>query len=263
MDGKTRLHKAMNDVALQEEELGIYLQRLARITYQIDPGESMKLQQSARLKNYATSMPPELPRQVLSAGSKTTAQKVALWVSQFNPLTAAVVEAQRIVAKLDLGGNFRTVEAGFLELGRLIGADASAPDSEFSEGPDCLWLLNGAAYVIEAKNENQKSLHKKDAGQMLVSVEWVKRHYPQYADKIQPVVIAKVTELDHDALYPEGTRIVTGEDCQKIGTALVQFLNKVAQEGPLFATPDNIHAQLQAFGLLNEQFFAKFGRKLR
>ncbi|MDR5832501.1 helicase C-terminal domain-containing protein [Caballeronia sp. LP006] len=263
MDGKTRLHKAIDDVALQEEELGIYLQRLARITYQIDPGESMKLQQSARLKNYAASMPPELPRQVLSAGSKTTAQKVALWISQFNPLTAAIVEAQRIVAKLDLGGNFRTVEAGFLELGRLIGADASAPDSEFSEGPDCLWLLNGTAYVIEAKNENVKSLHKKDAGQMHVSVEWVKRHYPQYAGKIQPVVIAKVTGLDHDALYLEGTRVVTGEDCQKIGTALVQFLNKVAQEGPLFATPDNIHAQLQAFGLLNEQFFAKFGRKLR
>ena len=84
-------------------------------------------------------------------------------------------------------------------------------------GPDNLCFLGGAAFVIEAKNENQDSLHKSDSGQMHDSLQWARDNYPEYADRFQPLTVAKVWMVDRDAHYAAGTCVLAEDGCTALG----------------------------------------------
>lgn len=89
------------------------------------------------------------------------------------------------------------------------------------------------------------------------SLQWTRDSYAQYADRLQPVIVARVTEIDADANFPEGIRVLTQAGCTAIGTALHQMVQKMAQVGPVFATAEFVLAELQNFGLHPEQFIGR------
>lgn len=257
VDAKATMHKAIHSAGIEGEELGIYLQRLARIAYLADPAEAMKIQQAARENNFTLAIPPSLPRKPSVPGAKTVAEKVCAWFIKFANANAAVIEAKRIADALDLGQDHKKVEAALQKLGEALGADSSRPDNDFGEGPDVLWLWGGQVFVIEAKNENQHSLHKKDSGQLHDSLQWTRDSHPVFAERLQPVVVAKVTTVDRDANYPADTRVLTQRSCTALGTALHQLMQKLAQLGPVFATADVVLVELNNYGLHPEQFIGK------
>lgn len=257
VDAKVAFQKAIHAANLEGEELGIYLQRLARIAYLSDPADAMKIQQAAKENNYTLAIPPSLPRKPSTPGAKSVAEKVCAWFVKFANPNAAVIEAKRIADALDLNQGAKKVEAALQKLGEALGADSSRPDDDLSVGPDVLWFWGGGAFVIEAKNENQNSLHKKDSGQLHDSLQWAKESYPVFADRLQPVVVARVTQVDHDANYPANTRVLTQQGCVTLGTALHQFMQKMAQLGPVFATPDIVLTELSNFGLHPDQFIGR------
>lgn len=255
IDAKACFDKAICEAKVDGEELGIYLQRLSRIAYLSDPAESMKLQQSARERNLTLAIPPALPRKPSTPGAKTVAEKMCTWFSKFSNANAAVIEAKRIADLLDLTQAPKKVEVALHKLGAAIGADSFRPDEEYHKGPDNLWFWGNHAFVIEAKSGNEHSLHKKDSGQLHDSLQWTKDSYPQFADRLQPIIVAKVTKTDADSNFPINTRVLTQAGCSAMGKALHQLTQKLAQQGPIFATPEVVLAEMTHFGLHPDQFF--------
>lgn len=262
IDAKRRFQKAINAAGLADEELAVYLQRLARIAYLVDPAEGLKIQQGARERSPAVAIPPSAPRKPSAPGAKTVAEKFCAWFLKFSSGNAAVIEAQRIADSLDLNGKHHAVEAALKDLGEALGADSSRPEVEYDAGPDNLWFWGGTAFVIEAKNENQESMHKSDSGQLHDSLQWARTNYPPFARRLQPITVAKVTKADADAHYPEGTRVLTQEGCTALGIGLHQLCQKLAAQGPVFVTPENVLAEMGGFGLLAEQFVGRHTKKL-
>ncbi|NML63479.1 DEAD/DEAH box helicase family protein [Massilia sp. RP-1-19] len=257
-DAKPLLQKAIHTAKLTGDELGIHLQRLSRITYLSDVVEAMAIQQAARENNVTLAIPPSLPRKPAMPGAKTVAEKVCVWFGKFANPNAAVIEAQRIANALDLNQKSKKVEAALMRLGEALGAEASRPDEEFSDGPDGLWFWGPRALVIEAKNENLKTLHKKDSGQLHDSMQWSQTNYPVFAERFESLVVAKVTAVDHDANYPPQTRVLTQAGCTALGVALVQFMQKLAQLGPVFASPEFVLEEMYKFKLHPDQFFGTY-----
>jgi hypothetical protein len=261
-NGKLRFQKAINAAGLRGEELGVYLQRLARIAYLVDPPESLKIQQGARERSLVVAIPPSMPRKPVAPSGKTSAEKFCAWFLKFSPGNAAVIEAKRIADRIDLDSKPKQVEGAIKDLGEALGADSSRPDDEYAAGPDNLWFWGGTAFVIEAKNLNHDSLHKSDSGQLHDSVQWAQENYPQFANRIQPIVVAKVTKADADANFPNGTRVLMQEGCRNLGRALHQLCQKLAMQGPVFVTPENVLTEMANFGLLPEQLVGRHTSKL-
>jgi hypothetical protein len=116
--------------------------------------------------------------------------------------------------------------------------------------------------VIEAKNKNTDSLHKSDSGQLHDSIQWAEESYPELADRLQPITVARVTKVDGDAHYPKNTRVLTQEGCRSLGTALHQLCQKLAVQGPIFVTPELVLKEMSNYNLLPEQFVGKHTVKL-
>lgn len=257
VDATALMSRAMHEANLDNDESGIYLQRLSRITYLFDPAEAMKLQLSARERNRALAIPPALPRRPSLPGGKTVAEKVLAWYNKFSTPNAAVLEAKRIADSLDLTQPAKKVEAALQLLGEAIGAESTRPEEDYHEGPDNLWFWGAGVLVIEAKSGNENTLHKKDSGQLHDSMQWTRDSYPPFGDRLQPIIVARVTAVDDDAHFPDGTRVLTQAGCNAIGTALHQLVQKLAKVGPVFATPEYVLAELQGFGLHPLQFQAR------
>ena len=133
-DAKKLFREAINSVSMEEEELGILLQRLARIAYLSDQSEGLQIQQSARQKCQSAAVPPSAPRRPSKPGGKTVAENFAQWFSSFAQSNAAVLEARRIADSLNLDSKAKQVEGALKKLGEALGATSSRPEEEFASG---------------------------------------------------------------------------------------------------------------------------------
>lgn len=263
MDAVQQLRAAINAAGISGEERGVVLQRLSRIAYQTDPGEALRIQQAARADCSSAAIPPDAPRKPSSPGAKTVAEKFCAWFGRFSTANAAVIEAKKIADSIDLDGKPRTVERAIRSLGEALGADSSMPEQEFSAGPDNLWFWGARCFVIEVKNENQNTLHKTDSGQLHDSLQWARENYPEWADRISPITVAKVQIADNDAHYPDDVRVLGVEGCRALGTALHQLCQKMAMQGPVFLTPANVLSEMTAFGLTPEQLLSRHTSRIQ
>lgn len=261
-DAATTFNRAIQEAGLVGEELGIYLQRLARVAYLSNPGEAMRIQQSARERNRTLAIPVSMPCKPPVIGGKTVAEKLLAWFGKFSNPNAAVLEARRIADSLDLGTPPKKVEDAIARLGEALGADSSRPEEDYRLGPDNLWFWGNLVLVIEAKSGNEASLHKKDSGQLHDSLQWAADSYPDRAAHLQPIVVAKVTKVDSDAHFAANTRVLTQEGCAAMGNALHRLIQKLALVGPIFRTPDLVIGEMHQFGLHPDQFLAKHTTRL-
>ena len=262
VDAKKVFQEAINSISIEEEELGVLLQRLARIAYLSDQAEGLQIQQSAHQKCHSAAVPPAAPKRPSKPGGKTVAENFTQWFGSFAQSNAAVLEAKRIADSLSLDSKAKQVEEALRKLGEALGATSARPEEEFGVGPDNMWFWGGTLFVIEAKSGNQESLHKSDSGQLHDSCKWAVETYPEYQERLQPVIVAKVTKRDFDAHFPSGTKVLTQSGCDDLGRGLHQLCQKLAQEGPIFATANNIMAELPRFELLPQQFLSQHCKDL-
>lgn len=247
VDAKKTLQLGVDKYVKNDLEKGTYLQRIAKITNNYDQAESFEIQQHAYRLNSTVSIPPMIVKKPLLAGRKTHAELFRDRFIRFENPNAAISELQTIKHNLDYNNNYRVVEKALASLGEILGAQVSRPDHELNIGPDVLWLWGPLSIVIEAKNENQKSLHKKDAGQLMQSVAWYKDSYPTRDAEILILVAAKVTLIDSDAIFPEGTKLLTPAGLDSLLSQMQTFYVKLIQEGPVFATVENIAQLMQDY----------------
>jgi len=250
------LRQALNSNTLPDRAKGWYLQRVANYMHNNNPGEALEIQRSAYEKNNSMYCPPAVTRRPIATGKLDSQATVLEWYRQFENPNGAIAAIQELRTRLVYSGTPETLEQAILELAPLLGTQGSRPEREFGEGPDDLWLWPSMSLVIEAKNEDE-SLHKKDAGQLLLSLQWFKRSYPALKDPV-PVMVAKAVVADRKAGFPDGTRVLTQKKMNDLLASLEAFFQTLTAE-PLFNLQPRAIAQLQVeLGLSAEQFVKKY-----
>jgi hypothetical protein len=165
------------------------------------------------------------------------------WFKQFENPNGAIAAVQELRVRLSFDSSPANMEQALCDLAHLLGAQGSRPEKEYGEGPDDLWLWPDVSLVIEAKNQNQNTLHKDDAGQLLISLEWFKKKYPTRTDP-EPVVVAKVSVSDLHAGFPDNTMVITPERMNQLLGSLETFFNRMAFQ-PLLASNAKSLAKMQ------------------
>jgi hypothetical protein len=241
---------------------GWYLQRVANYLYDIDPGQALEAQRAAHRDNKSMYCPPggiiKRPSKVEESSVQTV---ISEWYRQFENPNGAIAKIQDLKAHLSFEMPHSVVEQALCDLAPLLGAQGSRPgEEEYGAGPDDLWLWPDLSLVIEAKTENQGSLHKKDAGQLSSSMNWFKENFPARKNNV-PIIVAKTTLCDSDAYFPANTRVITSVRIHELLEKVEQFYCKMIAEPLLCSTAKSILKLQQDFSLLPEQFLGNFTEK--
>ena len=260
-DAVELLRRAINDNDLSVNEDGWYLQKVANYMYNVDPGEALEVQRAAYKKNNSMLCAPGVTPRPSSPGKFETQTEMVKWFKEFENPNGAIAKIQEIRAQLSYEVSPRIFENALMELAASLGAKGSRPEQDFDEGPDDLWFWPEMSLVIEAKNMNQTSLHKRDAAQLLHSLEWFKWSYPTRQNPI-PIITAKISVADPKALFPEGTRVITPEKMGQLLNRLEQFYQKLANDPLLLEQPKEISKLQTSIGISPEQFIGEYTVKV-
>ncbi|WP_242343588.1 MULTISPECIES: DEAD/DEAH box helicase [Anaeromyxobacter] len=226
--GFTTLNDAQRFADLDERVRAGYLQVLANLTFESDPGEAAKLQKAAFDKHKGLLRPP--PGTVirpLDPGRWEVAAVVIKTYDTYATGNGLLAAFQALKPSLAFGVPAHRFEEAFCQALGLIGADSTRPEHDFGEGPDNLVLWPSLSLVVEAKNEAAyKVIPKKDAEQLLHSAQWFKREYSMRTGT--PVFVGPSIEPDEGIHPPDGTRVITPKKLSGLTDALEGFLTKLA-----------------------------------
>ena len=234
------LRQAINNYCAPSDRVrGWYLQRVANYLYDAEPGESLEVQRAAYEKNDLMLCPPGVVKRPVSAKRLDTQAVMLAWFREFQHPNGAIAAIEDLRGRLSYDLSPAVLEQSLVDLAPLLGAEGSRPERERGEGPDDLWLWPDVSFVVEAKSENETTLHKKDAAQMTLSLAWFKRHY-HTREAPTPLVVAKTCISDRHATFPVETRVLLPEGMQELLNKLEQFYRMLISEPLRFSTPKQI-----------------------
>ena len=221
-----KLEDAAHQRDIKEKDAGYFLQKAAGYLYEVDTGKALEIQRGAHKNNYSLFCPPGIiPRPPKIEKFDSLSQFVG-WFAQFDNPNGAIAKLFELRAQLSYGNSHNVFENALKELAPIIGAVGLRPEKELNEGPDVLWLWPDIGAVIEAKNEVQSMLHKKDAGQLLTSIEWFKKNYENRGEPI-PIVPTKTPKVDNIAYFPKETRVIIPGLMTTLLDNCLQFLQAI------------------------------------
>jgi len=262
LEAARKIGDAINAFIKGDEQVGWHLQTKANYLHENNPGEALQIQQAAFEKNRATFCPQSAVYRAAKNATKQREESLRLWCGRFENPNAIVANLQEITAHLSFANPAERFERGLLLLGEALGAESSRPEREFGEGPDNLWYFPDLRLLMEAKNENENSLHASDAGQLHRSVEWFKRNYPAIG---QPtiVTIARERIADAGSNYPKGTRVITENLLSTLLSRLEQFFIDIANQPLFLADSGFIQKKLFEHRLHTEGLISNYTESLK
>lgn len=237
----------------------LLIQQKANYLYETDRGASLEAQKQAYEKSRAMFRPPEgVVTRPADPGRVQQAAAVRRWHSSFAHQNGVIADFQSVRAKLSFESRHNAFEQGLKELGAFIGAEGSRPEEEFGPGaPDNLLLCGDRSLVIEAKNEARyQAIPKKDAEQLLHSMEWFKAAYP--TRKGTPVMAVQTTRTDSGVFMPEGSRIITPQLLAQLLDAVDALLTNLASRPAAAWTEKEIAQLLTQHSLSSVQIVGSF-----
>ncbi|MBK8482304.1 MAG: hypothetical protein IPL40_14255 [Proteobacteria bacterium] len=224
LSGRELLQKAMDAASPSESVAAGYLQLLANFTVESDPGGAAKLQKAAFTKNRVGIFrpPPGIVLKPADPGRWEVAAAIIKKLGSYSDGNGIVAHFHTIKSSLAFDVPAQRFEAALEELFGLLGVDSTRPEKELAEGPDNLALWPVLSLVIEAKNEaSYDKLPKKDAEQLLHSMEWFKANYATRNGT--PVFVAPTAKRGPGVFVPDGCRVMTPEKApraRRIGRGL-------------------------------------------
>ena len=247
------LQRVIDECHLNDKEKGMFLQKYANYIYEVNPADGLEIQRSAYEHNRMALCPPIASKRPPPPAKFDVQAKIIGWFEGFENRNGTLAAIQELRAKLSYEVSPHIMEEAIKDLSLLLGAVGSRPEKEIGEGPDDLWLWPSLSFVIEVKNENKEALHKKDAGQLLLSLQWFERNYPTRKPGL-PLVVAKVTMAEPKTGFPEGTRVLTPEKLQQMLDRLEIFFKTLIDQPSLVSSPAKIHELQTKMGISPEQF---------
>lgn len=172
-----------SQVGLKPDDVGWYLQTMARYNYPGNRAEFQRLQLAGHNKNRMLMRPPQgMTVAKLQGISQGRVERIAAWISAHDNYTQLDVSLSDILGRLVFGVKADRFEKALHELSSALGYAGERPDKEWKEGPDNLWALDATNYLVwEAKSEvdlNRAEVSKYEADQMNSSAAWFEKHYP-------------------------------------------------------------------------------------
>jgi hypothetical protein len=250
---------AKNCVNGDEIAKAYFIQQKASYLYATNRGEALEAQKHAYAKNRGLLRPPEgVVNRPADAGRIYAAAAVLRWYGTFANPNGAIAEFQAVRPKLSFAVSHNNFEQGLKELGVFIGAEGFRPEVEDGVGaPDNLLLWGDQGFVIEAKNEAKyDEIPKKDAEQLLHSMEWFKHEYPTREGV--PIMAVSATKRGQGIFMPEDARILTPTLLERLLGAIESFLANLTTRSPSGWTEKEIAALLNQHALSTTQFITTF-----
>jgi hypothetical protein len=248
-------------LSADNEQTGLYLQKAAKYLFAVDRGEALQMQRAAYDKTRFVFVPPEVVRRPPSAATVDVQARVLNWLHQFSNPNGALAQIQALRARLSCDSTPEVLEDAVMELGCVLGAESIRPEHEYGVGPDNLWLWPGISILIEVKNQNEESVHKKDAAQLLQSIQWFSENYPTRSTCL-PLIVAKIAVADKNASFPAGTKILLPDKLSDLISRIESFYNTLIRNPKASSSANKFHDLQSGMGLLPEQFMGTFAAKL-
>jgi len=235
-----------------------YLERLARYVHRVDPAEAARLQQVAHARDSRLLRPPAGVRLAPPAASATSApSRVRGLLREYGGGAGVLAAFQALKPVLSFGSAPKRCEQAMKEVAAFFGAEGMRPEHELQEGPDNLLLWPGLGLVIEAKTDaHVQRIPKKHAAQLLLSMEWFKREYPNL--RAVPVLASRTVTPDKGVVLPEGTRIITPDYLAELAETVELFLVAIAEKATEPLADETIAGLLEAHGLSAARFLERF-----
>ena len=151
--------------------------RAASLAGDFDRGEALQVE--AHAMNRALTKPQgEVQYQPLVRGTPQ-ATKVVEIVEQYALRAAVLEEFDTALADLHTQASANRFEGAIESVGRFLGFESDRPESNTRFGPDNQWLGDGdLGFVIECKHQKTRPINKQDHGQLRVTEQWFRQHYP-------------------------------------------------------------------------------------
>jgi hypothetical protein len=247
------LREAANDKALHPIQKAEILYRVATYLHQFEPGTAVDAYRAV------FDMNSNFPRPEKVADRKFTkmndqAVAVCSYFSEFVSANAAIARLDEIRGKLSFSLPADVVEQGLYELGVALGATSNRPEKQTGRGPDVLWIFDDIAYCIEAKSEKAAPIHKSDAGQLYLSLEWCHQYVELDKNSIYPVFVTNVVAFDRAEDISYGPLVQDEAASFLLVEKLRQLVLGLSFDGPLFTEPALVAARLAELGLRGRQW---------
>jgi len=258
------LQKLIDEGDIPPDDIGWYLQDMARFSYETDRRESQRLQVAAHKRNRLLLKPSSgVTVAKLKVVSLNRIEAIHKWVRDFDTYVELDVALSDILSKLTLGTRADPFEHALDELSRALGFAGERPDKEWKEGPDNLWALDDTNYIIwECKSEvlsDRAEINNSEAEQMSRSAAWFEKHYPGV--NVSRILIHPTNTVGTAAAFTYETLIMRGRELKRLVNAVRAFYKSF--EALDFRSLSVHHTQklLDAHKLSVSDMLASYGKK--
>jgi replicative superfamily II helicase len=216
-------------VVTSNEDRGWYLQEMARYRWQDSVDKSNTLQIAAHKANRKLLKPRDgLIVAKITTVSQKRMQRIIEWVSKFETYDDLNVAVQAILDNMQFGIEADLFEQALDDLGTALGFVPQRPDKDWGEGPDNLWAVRDAEYILwECKNEvltGRETINKSEAGQINTASAWCAKHYP--AVTFKRIMIIPTNKLGKGAAFGEAVEIMRSGDLKSLVVAARAFFKE-------------------------------------
>jgi hypothetical protein len=241
-----------------------YLQQLASYHHENDPGKALELQHAAHEADQDLLRPAASRVRKLTAPTLGQPATLLKFYAGFDNPNAFLALLETIKPGLSFEADPHQFERSLKELAPYIGAGGTRPEHEQGEGPDDLYSWSTMNLVIEVKNERQlETIPKKDAEQLLHSIQWFGDNHPSLRNSVIPVMVARAVKPAKGVHLPPNTRIITPEKLDGFLAAVTKLALRIAQNPPAEWTVQAIAGLLSDHRLAPDRLLAAFTVKAK
>lgn len=241
------IQNLLDGVSMSDDEIGWYLQEMARYYYRLSHMKAEDLQKKAHNKNKMLLVPKGgTIIQKLKPVSEKRTEAIKQWVAAFSNGEDLMLRVGEILDGLQFGVKADRFEECFRDLGSALGYASERPDKEWKAGPDNLWCLREGEYLlVECKNEvlaDRKEIHQSETGQMNNSCAWFERSYP--GASVTRVLVSPARLLESGAGFNTDVRIMNKTTLKLLKKAVRDFFQEFASDDLKDMSTEKIDAAL-------------------
>lgn len=209
------MQKSLDEGLIGRQDLGWYLQEMARYNYRTRRTESQKLQISAYTNNRLLLRPPYgVTVAKLTIVSHGRMERIISWVTQHENYEQLNVALSDILGRLNFGTKSDKFEQALDELSRVLGFNGERPEKEWKEGPDNLWALDDTQYILwECKNEvkvTRIEINRDETEQMNRSCAWFGKHYA--GSQVKNIIVHPARQVASAAALTHDVKVMRVDD---------------------------------------------------
>lgn len=226
---QTLIQKLIDTHKPEDPLKGWYLQESGRYLYESKRTESNRYQVEAHKKNRYL-LKPETGMQVttLRPVSQKRAEAIIAFVRATETYEQLAIVIGDILGNLTFGVKADKFEKAFDDLSRALGFRGERPDKAWKEGPDNLWALRDAEYLlVECKSEvslDRAEINKDESGQMIRASAWFAKYYK--GAKVKRVLIIPTLKVSKAAAFTDDVEVMREKSLSKLRRNVKTFFGE-------------------------------------